>query len=80
MNPGPQIAWSSSPRIALVARVFTFCTTVVTSGQRRTSSRAKPLALGKARPLVTTVTSTSPDSCPTRTTTWRMKPVPASSS
>ena len=57
-----------------------FCTTVVMNGQRRTSSRQKLFAPGNCWPLVTSVTSTSPVVWPTRTTAWRMKPVPQSSS
>ena len=65
--------------MTLVWRVFTFCTTVVMKGQRLTSSRQNAREAGNSAPLVTSVTSTSPLVCPTRTTAWRKKPVPASS-
>ena len=79
MNPGPKSTRSLSPKMTLVWRVFTFCTMVVTSGTRRTSSRQKAFDAGNSSPLVTTVTSTSPLLWPTRTTAWRTKPAPVSS-
>jgi len=80
MKPGPYSRCSRSPRMTFVLRVFTFCTTAVTKGHFFVSSRQNALELGNASSLVTSVTSTSPLSWPTRTTTWRMKPVPRFSS
>ena len=54
--------------------------TLVTNGREFPSSRAFCRELRARCPFVTMVTSTSPVSWPTRTTTWRTKPVPASSS
>ena len=65
--------------MTFVWRSFTFCTTVVTAGQRRMSSRQNDFDEGKSSLFVTSVTSTSPEVWPTRTTTWRMNPVPVSS-
>ena len=79
MKPGPNSTRSFSPKMTLVWRVFTFCTMVVTSGTQRASSRQKAFDAGNSSPLVTTVTSTSPLLCPTRTTAWRTKPAPVSS-
>ena len=80
MKPGPYSVRTLRPSTALVRRGLWLCTTVVTHGAARRSSSTKRRLPGRRSDAATSTTMTCPLAWPQRTSRWRTRPVPRSSS